>query len=374
MSRLPGLDLLRAVAIVWVLLYHATIMGLGEPVPAVAELGWMGVDLFFVLSGYLIGAQWLSAVRDGRARFGRFYLRRALRILPAYGVVTALYFALPSARERPQIQPLWQFLTFTENLLIDLDAPRAFSHVWSLCVEEHFYLLFPPLAGLLARRPSARRTAAALLGVLLAGVALRAGIWQLGLAPLLEVHEGAGNFYQRYMEWIYYPSWTRLDGLLGGVALAALHVFRPATWAALTRRGDALMLAGALTLACSFQVMAEREALLPTALGYPLLSAGLTLIVAAGASPGSLLGRIRVPGAAALATLAYSVYLSHKLVFHALHSRFREALERGGWAAAALVCAATLLAGAALYGAVERPGLLLRERLLRREAERARAR
>ena len=57
MSRLPGLDLLRAVAIVWVLLYHATIMGLGQPVPAVAEVGWMGVDLFFVLSGYLIGAQ-----------------------------------------------------------------------------------------------------------------------------------------------------------------------------------------------------------------------------------------------------------------------------------------------------------------------------
>ena len=374
MSRLPGLDLLRAVAIVWVLLYHATIMGLGQPVPAVAEVGWMGVDLFFVLSGYLIGAQWLTACRDGRASWSRFYLRRALRILPAYLVVTALYFALPSARERPQIQPLWQFLSFTENLLIDLDAPKAFSHVWSLCVEEHFYLLFPPLAGLLMRRPSPLKAGVAIGAVLLGGVALRAGIWQLGLAPLRGVEEGVGNFYQRYMEWIYYPSWTRLDGLLAGVSLAVVQVFRPAWWEALTRRGNALLAAGVLAMALSLKVMDEREALLPTALGYPLLSWSLALIVAAGASPSSLLGRWRVPGAAGLAALSYSVYLSHKLVFHAMSAHFGEALTEHAALAALATTAATLLVGGALYGAVERPGLRLREHLLRGEAERARPR
>jgi len=91
-ERQPGLDLLRALAIVVVVVYHAGIMGFplsGE----VHRFGWIGVDLFFVLSGYLIGGQLLAPLaRAQRINLGTFFARRALRIMPAYFFVLAVYF------------------------------------------------------------------------------------------------------------------------------------------------------------------------------------------------------------------------------------------------------------------------------------------
>ena len=157
MNRAPGLDLLRAAAIVWVMYYHAQIMDLVPDSDQVARFGWMGVDLFFALSGYLIGSQLFRPLAQGRTiDAGRFYARRALRTLPAYIAVVAVYFTVPAFRERPTIQPLWQFLTFTENLFIDFYGGKAFSHVWSLCVEEQFYLVVPVAAWWLARRGIAK--------------------------------------------------------------------------------------------------------------------------------------------------------------------------------------------------------------------------
>jgi peptidoglycan/LPS O-acetylase OafA/YrhL len=65
-------------------------------------------------------------------------MRRAFRVLPAYLTVLLFYFAIPGFREAPGLSPAWQFLTFTENFRIDYLHDQAFSHVWSLCVEEHF--------------------------------------------------------------------------------------------------------------------------------------------------------------------------------------------------------------------------------------------
>ncbi len=128
---------------------------LGRAFPAVSEIGWMGVDLFFVLSGYLIGSQLFKEYAAGRKPEMRyFYLRRAFRIVPVFWLVAFIYFFFPVLREAPGIQPLWQFLSFTENFLIDYQHHATFSHAWSLCVEEHFYLVLPLLAWGLMRRPS----------------------------------------------------------------------------------------------------------------------------------------------------------------------------------------------------------------------------
>ena len=110
-QRHPGLDLLRALASVVVVIYHAGIMGF--PLTGrVHRFGWIGVDLFFLLSGYLIGGQLLAPLMRGqRLNFGTFFARRVLRIMPAYFVVLAIYFLLPSWREYPEMsQPLWKFL------------------------------------------------------------------------------------------------------------------------------------------------------------------------------------------------------------------------------------------------------------------------
>src|ERR1044071_10152047 len=83
-ERQPGLDLLRALAIIVVVIYHAALFGFKLP-SRIDRFGWIGVDLFFVLSGYLIGGQLLAQIsRDNRLNLPRFYARRALRILPAY--------------------------------------------------------------------------------------------------------------------------------------------------------------------------------------------------------------------------------------------------------------------------------------------------
>src|SRR5882724_9709873 len=115
-ERQPGLDFLRALAIIVVVIYHAGIFGFALPYD-IHRFGWVGVDLFFVLSGYLIGGQLLSQLGGGRhIRFGRFYARRALRILPAYLVVVSVYFFLPALREFPTISPLWKFLISVQNI------------------------------------------------------------------------------------------------------------------------------------------------------------------------------------------------------------------------------------------------------------------
>src|SRR4051794_28406530 len=131
--RQHGLDLVRAAAIASVMLYHANTMMLVPSVtPWLISFGWMGVDMFFVLSGFLIASQLLKPRANGaNPDYGRFFARRALRTIPAFAAVVMLYFAFPQLRETSGIQPFWQFATFTENLLFDPSAPKAFDQVWS---------------------------------------------------------------------------------------------------------------------------------------------------------------------------------------------------------------------------------------------------
>src|SRR6059058_3232019 len=153
-ERQPGLDLLRALAIIVVVIYHAALFGFKLP-GRIDRFGWIGVDLFFVLSGYLIGGQLLAPLaRNQRISLGRFFTRRALRIMPAYFVILAVYFLLPSWREYPEMsQALWKFLLSVQN--IALHGGTAFSHAWSLAVEDQFYLALPFLLLFLCSRPRA---------------------------------------------------------------------------------------------------------------------------------------------------------------------------------------------------------------------------
>src|SRR5258707_5204763 len=153
-ERQTGLDLLRALAIVVVVICHAAPFGFKLPCRA-DRFGWIGVDLFFVLSGYLIGGQLLAPLaRDQRINLGRFFTRRALRIMPAYFAVLAVYFLLPSWREYSEMsQPFWKFLVVVPN--IALHGGTAFSHAWSLAVEDQFYLALPFILLFLFRSPRA---------------------------------------------------------------------------------------------------------------------------------------------------------------------------------------------------------------------------
>ena len=354
MPRLPGLDTLRALAIVSVMLFHSWVVGgMGPLFDPLVRYGWVGVDIFFVLSGFLIGAQVLAPLaRSEGLALGDFYRRRAYRILPAFAVVLALYQCAPALRELPGIAPWWQFATFTMNLLIDYRSQPAFSHAWSLCVEEHFYLLFPLLALGLARWRSGRAVAAVALLVVVGGIALRSALWW---------HDTAGQPDRNwYIEDLYFPTWARLDGLLAGVMLAALKTFRPTWWTRAQDRARASMWLGLAITAAALVLFRDRGGLAANAIGWPLLSAGLGLLVFAAAGRGSALGRCRVPGAAWLATISYSLYLSHKIAYHLVQVTLGTRLH--GIVLFAAYAAAALALGSALHLAVERPFLRLRDR------------
>jgi hypothetical protein len=223
-NRQPGLDLLRAIAILLVVFYHAGLFGFVLPYD-VQRFGWIGVDLFFVLSGYLIAGQLLSALARGKPpNVRRFYWRRALRILPAFLVIVGICFFLPSWREYPTMPPVWKFLTFTQNL--GLRGGTTFSHAWSLCIESQFYLLLPFLLLPLARWRRGHWVvpcAVVLCGIVLRGVIAHANL--NSTAPSFAV----------WQKFIYYPTYARLDPLTMGVCLAAIEHFRPTWWTALTK-------------------------------------------------------------------------------------------------------------------------------------------
>jgi peptidoglycan/LPS O-acetylase OafA/YrhL len=358
--RLPGLDLLRALAVIWTMLFHSFLVGgLGEDWNWLQRYGWMGVDLFFVLSGFLIGEQVLKPLASGaRFSFREFYLRRAFRILPAFWAVLALYLMGPGFREAPGMEPWWKFAGFFVNLSIDYSNNTAFSHAWSLCVEEHFYLVFPLLAWLLCKRPSAMRFFGLCIAIAIGGIALRSAIW---------VHfDGLDPDRNWFVEEIYYPTWNRLDGLLAGAMLATWKTYRPQSWAHVAARANLIFIAALATMALSFWLFRERTGLLGNSIGWPVLSLGLAMLVLAGAQTGSWIGRRGVPGAAWLASVSYSLYLIHKPVYVWVQTHYGAALDGRGYAAFAIYGAASVIAAAMLYYLVERPCLRLRERLLAR--------
>jgi peptidoglycan/LPS O-acetylase OafA/YrhL len=362
--RLLGLDLVRAAAIAWVMLYHASLFELVSQQSAIVRFGWMGVDLFFVLSGFLIAEQLLRPLAGGRRpSYGRFFSRRAFRTLPAYLVMVGLYFALPVLRDRPHIQPLWQFLTFTQNFGVHPPPAKAFSHAWSLCVEEQFYLLFPFVLILLMYRPSTRKTVAAIVAVLLAGMALRGYLWLHDVAQQpFDIAARANS--SRYMDAIYYPTFTRLDGLLAGVVAAAIKTFRPSLWNLLTHRANLLLGVGVAGIVLSAIFFVDQTAAFwPAVFGFPLLSLSIALVVIAASTPTSIIGRRAIPGVGALAAGSYSLYLSHKMIFRILQNAFPNLPPALRPWELPMALAAALAIGALLYWAVERPFLKLRDRL-----------
>lgn len=360
-ARAPGIDLLRALAILSVMLYHLSSHGIA--LPAWVEHGWMGVDLFFVLSGYLIGWQLLHSYASGHPPAWRnFMLGRALRILPAYYAVLALYALLPATREGGDLQPLWKYLTFTVNLWPDWEQGRAYSHAWSLCIEEHFYLVFPPLAWLLAKHASVRQTGLLLLTLLAGGALLRGWLWQTQVAP----HLAGGDMravMDAYVVYLYDPSYARLDGLQMGASLAALRAFRPQWWDRLQACSGSLMLLGSALLILA--TLITPASLSGATLLFPLVALGCTALLAGVTSPAHWPGRTELPGAHALALLAFSLYLSHKQIYHWLDLLLPELGGQAPLLAMLLYGAASLAGAAVLYGLVERPALRWRQHYLR---------
>jgi len=190
-GRLPVLDGVRGLAILMVMLHHFT-PDHGAGILSVLHLGWVGVDLFFVLSGFLITGILFDA-KGSANYFQNFYARRGLRIFPLYyGILLLILFALPLLQwldvihvpglDQVRVWQPWLWLHSSNLLLawkgqwmLDSGVIRM-NHFWSLAVEEHFYLVWPVVVALFDRK-SLMKIAA---GVIIAALSLRAAFLPSG--------------------------------------------------------------------------------------------------------------------------------------------------------------------------------------------------
>jgi peptidoglycan/LPS O-acetylase OafA/YrhL len=213
---MPGLDGLRALAVIAVLLYHADLAW----IPG----GFLGVEVFFVLSGYLITALLLAEWRQhGRIDLKGFWFRRARRLLPALYlllVVTLAYAVLflpdEVARLRGDVAAAigyvtnWYLILGHQSYFEEMGRPSLLKHLWSLAVEEQFYLLWPPVLTVAISLGAARWRERRGLFIALAGAATSAALMAILYQPDVDPSR------------IYYGTDTRATGLLIGSALAFL--------------------------------------------------------------------------------------------------------------------------------------------------------
>ena len=364
--RLVGLDLLRLLAVVLVLGRH-----MGAPPdhwPAAVRTilalwqrgGWIGVDLFFVLSGFLVSGLLFSEFRTkGRISPLRFYARRAWKIYPPYLVMITLTTTAILAqgfRFRP-IELLAELLFF-QNYVTGL-----WNHTWSLAVEEHFYLLLP-LVCLLALRVRGGRPAS-LRPVLLVGAAVALGELVLRVVSLRgSPYTAESHLYQTHL---------RLDSLFFGVVLSyGYHFHRTVVVDALAPKRVALLIGGALLLAPAFLVPLESSPFMYTA-GLTMLYLGSGMLLIAALSYD--LQRSRALGAlAAVGAFSYSIYLWHMPVARlGIPMLERLAGAPFGYGVRTLLyLGGSIALGMAMARLVEVPALRLRDRLHPSRARRVR--
>lgn len=192
----PGLDQLRGIAVLLVVVGHSLI---GWPVLRAP----VGVVIFFVLSGFLITR--LLVERPPALR--EFYARRARRLLPALPLAFAMFALVNALLGLPVLRPLIAAATYSLNYARVGEEFGAFSHLWSLAVEEHFYLLWPPVLLALPRTWIIRSSVAAIIAIAVARVAI-----------------GAGSDYA------YSATHLRVDAILIGSLLALVVTSAPTRW------------------------------------------------------------------------------------------------------------------------------------------------
>lgn len=366
-TRVASLDVLRAAATFLVLGRHALFLA-NYQMGRVPEWlrgvlgpwyrgGWVGVDIFFVLSGFLVtGLLFREFKAAGRLAVGRFLVRRGFKIYPAYYAMMGVA-AVVVAVTLPGPFPWWRFVR--ECVFVQNYYPSIWDHTWSLAVEEHFYLLLPAvLVAMRTVRPNAadpfRPILAVYLVTMLVTLAWR-GVIVAGLPSTPSAFVVNTT--------VVFPTHLRIDSLLLGSALAYLFHFRRA-WVDRQLRGRAgwFLAAGGLLLAPVFVFDSDTRPVLYTA-GPPVFALGAACLIA-GLLARDLPCNVAVRGLAFLGRHSYSIYLWH-LAVAAWFVPWLQTLT-GPLAMDTKILAYLVLApavGVALGYAIERPFLWLRERV-----------
>lgn len=351
-SRDANTDLMRATGITLVLLHH--LAPVFEPLPGTSmillwmdRLGLYGVDMFFVLSGWLIGGlYWKERSRTQNVDMPRFWIRRWFRTLPPYFAAMIVFYAAVHFLDGAPFD--WRYLFFLQNY-----DPRIpwFAASWSLCIEEHFYLGLPLVLLLLIR------TRLPMIWLLLALTLI---------SPLLRLTVDADVVTTAYDGTFGAPRTSthlRFDGLAIGVLLAYLHRSGHAAWPILSRLSKILiwpLLAAVLTIPTWNSVATFY-------LGYALVNVfcGCMLLALATSAPLAV-ARWRLTYWVAL--WSYSIYLSHTMIIRGYVEVLTDRPALWLPTEAPLLIALCLVAGYFGYILIERPSMVLRDRYFPKHA------
>jgi len=321
--------------------------------------GWTGVDLFFVISGFLIsGLLFEEFQQRGQINFGRFAIRRALKLYPALYVlvfgVMVVHLIHPGSQSVSDIlTPLVHDLLFLQSYF-----PGTYGHFWSLSVEEHFYVLLPLTLYFMLRRARAqdadpfRRLPMAFLFVAVFCFSVR-----LVHALMVQPYECLTHLFHTHL---------RLDSLLFGVVLSYWRRFRPERFQSIAGRFGRFLLPVSLVFVSAGFVWEQSDFFMYTAgltilyLGYGGLLIGLLEIPETKESPfGWLLKACSYVG-----QHSYSIYLFHIPVM----AQLRRAGLLHGWPGMAVYFVSSLVIGILLSKLIEFPVLNLRDRFFPRQA------
>lgn len=337
MKRNESLDVLRCVAILLVIGRHFPYYD------AWAKIGWIGVDLFFVLSGFLIsGLLFVEYKTHGRIRFWRFVVRRGFKIWPSFYLMVGAFIGVSFIFHQDNWRSVVASLFFVQNYVPENLLPTIVGHTWSLAVEEHFYIGLPLLLIALSfnRRKDPFSAIPVIFGLTAIGcLALRSFTMAPGDAP--------------------WGTQLRIDSLFAGVTLGYLYHFRRTSFDRLTGN-FALLVAAICCLPVAFfnvqsRVM-ETVGLTALYIGFSFLLAWSVVRVPTNRVAQALLGPLAKVG-----FYSYSIYLWHTFIGRAVETNSKT------FGAFWLYVGLCIGIGIVLSKVVEQPYLALREKWFRTE-------
>ncbi|MBC7541001.1 MAG: acyltransferase [Bacteriovorax sp.] len=355
-SRIHPLDVLRAIAIIAVIFYHFPKSNTQVIWRAFTHFGSLGVDLFFVLSGYLIGGQVFNNIKSSKIfSIKTFYLKRFLRTLPSYYFILILNIFIIGSNFFD-----WRYFVFVQNF----GGLYQFTPSWSLCIEEHFYLFFPLVISFFYQRNKLQYFPFFVLGLIVMGFIWRYSYWKLtrpDLAYIKNVTQG----YEYYFKYIFYPTIGRLDGIALGTLIAFTKIFNESLWDKLLSKSNYLLISGMVLLGILAPLIYLRVGWFNVFFGFPLISVAFSLILISATSSKSILTKIKIPGITTISLLSYSLYLTHVWAIDVVQRFCKiQLMSITSPLAYILMLILALFFALTLYLTVERPFLQLRHKLL----------
>jgi peptidoglycan/LPS O-acetylase OafA/YrhL len=317
LRRFSALDGIRAFAVVAVICYHAGISWVGG--------GLLGVDVFFVLSGFLITSLLCRELsRSGTVRLGRFWAQRARRLLPALIIlllgVAAYAYAFRSSIDLSLVRgdalstlfyvANWHFILADQGYFAQTAAPSPLLHTWSLAVEEQYYLIWPLVTVFVVRRFGIR------------ALAVTAGLLAVASAVLMGALYAVGTSVDR----LYYGTDTRAQALLIGSLLGAIGAHRGQTFSIVPDRWietpwqrrlwTTVGVGGAAYLVWAWHVLGGQDPVLYRGGFFVVAVAAGCVILACVTVPRSGLARfLSIPPVVFVGRISYGLYLYHWPLF-----------------------------------------------------------